>query len=421
MKVIKVTQHIFFAFLINVIIAFGAKAATITAADCSSSAVQTAVNSASDGDTVLIPNGSCTWTTGISTTKQIWIRAQNYTAVSGGSGSRNVTITNNSSSPLFNLTSGNSYHVRISGIRFNEGSGMVNAVRFQGTGSKVPLLDDCYFQVKERQNVNEPDGAVLALLSQGGVAWNCYLSGAGFGASTVDGVAPDGASVIVQSPRAWTTASTMGALDTNGNINWYLEDSTFFNFGQFPDVDNNGRIVIRHSTIDGASGVTHGFTSAWGGRFAEYYNDTFNVTTNGRDIAGRYFWVRGGTALFTDNVVYRPNTGYGAPVLLAIGDNTSPSGSYLIPRQPGCGHNGTSYVSDPIYIWNNTGAGAQSWGYQDQPGGWESYVVLNRDVFVSGVPGNPKPGYTKYTYPHPLRSGGSADSPLGSPANLKLQ
>ena len=55
------------------------EAATINAASCSLTAVQAAVNAAVDGDKVVIPNGSCAWAGGISTTKQIRIEAQNYT------------------------------------------------------------------------------------------------------------------------------------------------------------------------------------------------------------------------------------------------------------------------------------------------------------------------------------------------------
>jgi hypothetical protein len=42
-----------------------ARANTFTAASCNTSDVQSAINSASEGDTVLIPAGSCTWTSGV--------------------------------------------------------------------------------------------------------------------------------------------------------------------------------------------------------------------------------------------------------------------------------------------------------------------------------------------------------------------
>src|SRR4029453_1695883 len=42
-----------------------ARAATVSVASCSQSAVQAAVNSAQNGDTVAVPSGTCTWSSAI--------------------------------------------------------------------------------------------------------------------------------------------------------------------------------------------------------------------------------------------------------------------------------------------------------------------------------------------------------------------
>ena len=70
---------------------------------------------------------------------------------------RNVTITNNAprtAVALFQFTSGDSFHCGVGGIRFNEtASGTGNPARIMritGGGSKVPLIYDCAFQVKDR-------------------------------------------------------------------------------------------------------------------------------------------------------------------------------------------------------------------------------------------------------------------------------
>ena len=53
----------------------------------------------------------------------------------------------------------------------------------------------------------------------------------------------------------------------NGTLNTYIEDSVFSYVGQAPDVDDSGRIVIRHFLqFIGSSGLTHGTTSTYGGR-----------------------------------------------------------------------------------------------------------------------------------------------------------
>ena len=134
-----------------------AQGATISASSCSLQDVQAAVNAAADGDIVSIPNGSCSWSGGMSTNKQIIIRAQNYAPTRGGTMNRSVVLTNNAgSTPMISLTSGNNHHVGVVGIRFNDGSGTGNYLRLSGTGSKVPLVADCSFEF-ELRNGNNPN------------------------------------------------------------------------------------------------------------------------------------------------------------------------------------------------------------------------------------------------------------------------
>ncbi len=393
-----------FAVLIALVMVSNTKAATRTAASASLTDVQAAVSAASDGDTVMIPNGSVTWTGGISTSKQIMIRAQNYTPTPAGTAgpgatSRSVTIVNNSSSPLFAFTTGNSYHCGLAGIAFQDGGGSGAHISVSGNGSKVALVNDVFFTL---QNRFWPAQAAIVWTARGGVMWN-IVGDATAATATTGGVGTDGVGMLVTSPLAWNTASTMGALDSAGTINLYVEDSTFKNLSQFPDIDDNGRFVARYCVMDGTWGITHGFTSLWGGRHFEYYNNTFSVTYNSspyRNMAGRYFWCRAGTGIFTDNTVNTPaNASYWGNVSqLSIGDNTSP-GSYPQARQPGWGHNGSNNVLDPMYIWNQSGGRAYTYGFQ---GSWNNIVQVNRELYVNN---GAKPGYTKYTYPHPLRGG----------------
>lgn len=406
-----------------------ARGANIMASSASRDAVQAAVNAAVDGDTVLIPNGSATWTSGIKTTKQIIIRAQNYTPTARPTTSttRNVVITySGTTGPAFDMTSGNNFHCGVGGIKFlppvagdqgGQSSGIWGYVRFSGAGSKPPLLFDCHFVGNERQSVSAGEAAFLSIDSQGAVVWNTLFDGSqvppGNAGGGGDGMS--GAGIHISSPRAWTTASTMGTLDTNGTINVYFEDCHLLIWGQ-ADVDDDGRLVVRESTMNGTSWQTHGFTSSTGGRHVELYDCDFINTVNNRNF-NRYFWLRAGTVLFADNNASNQNTGYGTPRLLDIGDNTNPSGSYPIPRAPGRGY-WTSHVADPIYLWNNTGGAGSSWGVQSA---WQSQVQQGRDIFVNsgakpGVAGSGGTAWAKYKYPHPARAmtgegGGPAPTP----------
>jgi len=87
---------------------------TYTAASCNQSDVNAVINgpthTAVNGDTIIVPAGSCTWTSGISITAGITIQGNgtpNSTASSFGAGTTNTVIIDNagSSTPLFAVTS----------------------------------------------------------------------------------------------------------------------------------------------------------------------------------------------------------------------------------------------------------------------------------------------------------------------------
>ena len=379
---------------------------TSYALSASQTDVQAAITAASDGQKVVIPDGSATWTSGITTTKQVWIRALNYTPTTLGTASRSVSITNNAgTSPLLSLTSGNSFSVGVTGIKFLEGTGTSNHIKLLGSGTKVPLIADCYFEVKQR-NGNSIDVAIIDVQCQGGVFWNCKWQGLGDGTAPPNDPYPDGACVVLKPPaRPWHSDGTMGDRDTDGTINTYFEDCTFINVGQCPDNDDNGRFVFRHNVLDGAWGLTHGLSSADAGRHFEYYNNTFSVTSPYRNMASRYFFCRAGTGIFTDNVVNEcadpGNFGSANQIDTWVEDyhNTGPDSPYVYaypcPHQVGQGYESGSHVLDPIYLWNQSGARAYTITYRSP-----TMVQINRDIYANS---GPKPGYVKYTYPHPLR------------------
>src|ERR1700730_5512629 len=131
------------ALLLSPLFGLEAQANTITAASCSVSDVQTAIKAASDGDTVVIPNGSCSWTSGITISKQITLQGQSI----GG-----VTITDTAGpATLLTFTTGNNFHTTIANIRFMAGTGTGIYLALAGSGTKVPLMHDMYFDVPDFQ------------------------------------------------------------------------------------------------------------------------------------------------------------------------------------------------------------------------------------------------------------------------------
>jgi len=85
---------------------------------------------------------------------------------------------------------------------------------------------------------------------------------------------------------------------------------------------------------------------------------------------------------------------------------------YPVPHQVGQGHDGSHSVLDPLYIWNNPGhprVGMNDYEPDEVGRNLRSadYIKLGRDYYV----GVPKPGYTKYACPHPLRGAANRRHP----------
>lgn len=354
-----------------------------------------------------------------------------------------TTITaNNGSSVLFTLNENVAGNVVFTGIRLINGSGTNDLINFIYTSGGQPiLLHDCLFQ----SSISTSD--CIQSSTNRGVIWNTDFIATPFSAAQL-------AVHLIDAPAtSWTTPSTMGNLDISGTSNLYLEDCNFVSWINATDFDNNARAVIRHSNVYTASIGTHGpDTSNYGVRHFEVYNNSiiWNGFGDGSTIPfSRMFYVRGGTYVITDNVINVPTgSDFGNKPCVDMtvmnlqrnagpnpcwGLNYSVTGQYYhVPRQVGFGYvNGTgfsnygsvsgstdsiTYVGDsePAYFWNNSGTntiqtnaltylqsdfgtGNGCIGVQDTTA---AYVISGRDFFFKGVG---RPGYVKYTYPHPLR------------------
>jgi hypothetical protein len=395
-----------------------AAAATIETADCSQAAVQTAIDSAADGDTVVIVNGSCSWTGGISTDRQITLQGE---SVDG------VTITHEAgAATLLDVTIGSAFRTTIANLSFMPGSGTGVYVELHGTGL-APLMHDCSFNIPNFQL----DRAVKWEVT-GGVIWNTtFESTENLSGECGTQVGSDSGSLLVRGGPPWDTDSTLGTLDTTGEMNVYIEDSVFSYVGQAPDVDSDGRVVIRHCRFIGSSGTTHGPTSTTGGRQFEFYDNEFSYPNPNRNL-NRYFWFRAGTGVITGNSIQAidsaPCYANASSFVFAV-ENAHRNAhgcctAYMCFHQPGSGSDGVAHsppytsagqddeyqIPDPVYIWDNTGTGAASdriVGINDgEPAdcgttyGTSDFFVEGRDYIVDG---GPKPGYAPYPYPHPLR------------------
>lgn len=364
-------------------------AATIDAASCSAADVQSAISAASDGDTVAVPAGNCTWSGTITLNKGIHLRG-------AGSSSTRITV-----SGVINMSKHTTYNTSLSGFGFSK-SGGGNAVRILVVGGgwtgAPPLIFDNTFTVNN-------SGAVR-YETNGGIVFRNVFSGTWDESALVHKINND--------QDSWATADTFGSRDSNGSRNLYVEDNTFNNMpNQATDFDDASRVVFRHNTLNQSSFNSHGMdTSPVGVRHFEIYDNDFRYSDASVN-QNWHIWIRGGTGvIFNNKIANLVGQMWGDKPELHFSirgaEDARPQGScssvsYPVPRQLGQSHNGSNYTTDPIYIWGNTGTQAISAGWN-----WGNPCGLNFSSFwQSGrdyVTGSAKPGYSPYAYPHPLRS-----------------
>lgn len=396
-----------------------ANAATVTASACTSSAVQSAIDSANNGDTVVVPNGSCSWSSGVRINgKAIHLRGQSPTG---------VTITHNAgSSHLITVTESSAAPIHISDLNFVGGSGSEHTILMTASNNGRPILI--------HNNTWQGNISAIRAHTNRGVIYSNSMNANGADRSFLQ-CKPENLGM-----SSWESAHTMGTADTTGERNLYVEDNTITRVPlQAFDSDGNCRIVVRYNKFSDSAYTSHGpDTGTYGNRHTELYNNTFSFTNSGCStpaaIMDYFIFVRGGVWVIADNVIPDLNSCYlgnKAEIKFQIQNlrrNSGPmpcwKGGYPMPRQIGWGHNGSTYISDPVYIWGNTGGGNQTPALTeyspDQCGGGPSisqFVQAGRD-YVLGA----RPGYVKYPYPHPLRAGGSQTpappAPPTPPANV---
>ena len=446
-------------FLCSLMCVTNADTATINAASCSRADVSTAINSASDGDTVTIPSGSCMWTSGI----LIDLTLANKGALTIiGAGIGNTIIKPNfaaswGNSPFWVVTKiGKAF--RISGIEFQSGGsesggdGSLPVIYIQGY-SKSIRIDHCKFDqlkmgaIRTANYLNGVIDHITVNNPQTGLAIRLYMYDYTGGGS-------DG---------SWATASNLGSSDA-----LFIEDSTFVastspGIGyMIHDIGAGTRAVIRYNTYTDCVFESHGTDSGGrtrGVRTLEIYNNTLSLVTRDSSTLESSMGLRSGTGVVYNNTI-DSKYGHGPKLWIKrVGESWSPwgqcddaiasglcTGDYetACTSDSNCTGNGTCshWVDDPtgdgigypcrdqvgrgidtgpttaqalepFYEWNNVD---QSSGNVDF---WVSvtysgYIMAGRDYYKD----TSKPGYTAYIYPHPLTKIG--ESKPKSPTNLRI-
>jgi len=400
-------------------------AATINAVSCSQTDVQSAINSASVGDIVAVPAGTCTWTTvtsytpTLSITKKITLQGAgiDQTIINDGTG------TNAFEDPL---------HIngpaRITGFTFADSRTVVDYNSFITTSGSGWRIDHCKFTPTGSHITSGiiANGEPTALIDH-----NTFINGNA------------GVQVIGDGDTSWTTPSAVG---TGNQV--YIEDNTFnytYVWDGAYDTYNGARYVFRYNTVIGTNIGNHGLDSGGfrSGFSYEIYNNTF---TNPNDHIYTAIESRGGTGVVFNNVVtsdggsydsfdilrnYRSDSGYDTSWGTCDGTNPidgNTPGWQGWPCKDQIGR-GTNQTSDPVYLWNNTFKGNSNptigvAAYEDSTRAQTYHILINRDFFND----TPKPGYTPFTYPYPLTADGfpnpngvSDTAPPAAPTGVSVQ
>lgn len=369
-----------------------AQGAIINAKSVSLADVNSAIRSASDGDTVVVPAGTASWTSGLDITKGITVRGANtkpgddLTIILD-----DVTRRSPDQGKAIAITLTPAQSFRMTGITFRNGStftqkgqqsnnGTVSATSTGNSPCKSFRIDHCHFDGLYSNNYLQIGGWIY------GVVDHCIFDGRNPGADQ---------SILVMHP-SWG-----GGEKHFGDGSWadppyfgsekfiFVEDCILNNpapnqTNMSVDCYGGGRYVSRHNTINncGFGGGAHGTESSGrlrSGRCNETYNNTL-TSTQGKAGGGQ---LRGGTSLVHDNTI----NGLGTPF-----------------------KNLTCYREFwPFHIWGGAN-GSNPWDLNDSHGAFESGKHAGPDnastLVVAGTPWttNQWVGYTVTNRTQKVRS-----------------
>jgi len=287
---------IFRIFLVVGLLVFikGVSAATINALSCSQADVQTAIDSADSEDSVNIPSGTCTWSTGISIpdSKDIMLK--------GAGASESGTVIKHSSATAIAFYSAS----QVSGIKFVQ-SGSGESILAQGTGFRI---HNCQFvnTVPDSEHSIVVSGININYKPYGLIDHNDFVQGR---------VVVNGMYTFAKDNILWASSIPWGTDSTT-----YIEDNTFFKdvgpggdyvAGNVVDSSRGADYVFRYNTVTGLSqAMTHGLQlesacdinqvySERAGRGAIFYG---NSITADSPVENPAIFQRGGSGFIFGNV-----------------------------------------------------------------------------------------------------------------------
>jgi len=401
-RVIKCLSPLF-VLLLSPLFAGRAEAKTINAASCSQSDVQNSLNSANNGDTVIVPAGTCNWSTPVSTS------GKGYVLQGSGAGST-VIIDNVGSSSgqalVISVPPGDSLRITGMTIEPAPGASVYGFISVNG-GSTSFRMDNMSFTGWSNNNTSSQP---VRLENIFGVIDHCTFSG-GF-VQFIELLLDSYQGVGSNGDNSWAQPTGFGS----GNA-LFIETNTFTN--TYPqggaqittDSDGGGgRYVIRYNTFISYGVGHHGTESPGrprGGRQFEIYNNTFSCDASGGQTCNTTAMIRSGTGLYFNNTLnsvngsVNPNWNTAASLNIfristSLGgwgtcDGTGPwdandgvvyaSGTYT-------GSNGGTQLVDSNQSWttNRWFQSGYPYSVRDTTQGWGAEISSNTATTISYIP-----------------------------------
>ena len=269
-----------------------AKAATISASSCSHDDVYTALNTASEGDTVTVPAGTSTWTSGVTIPDGIKLIGA---GAFDGNDSNNTVIS--SSSPI-RIILGNNSKLKGFKLRYGMASPPIGSVASKARSGWV--IEGNYFgnptnDIYQKIDTNIPSGT-FANPGTGVYHGNTFI-GQSF---IISGDAPG--------HIPWYDADNLGGTTAviyfENNIIDLRNFQSTANVSQFLDSNFGGRWVIRFNNIMQAYLQTHGARNVddyrRSNRLQEVYGNNWTQPDVYKNVPG-IFMNRGGLTISFDN------------------------------------------------------------------------------------------------------------------------
>ncbi|NLG19538.1 MAG: T9SS type A sorting domain-containing protein [Fibrobacter sp.] len=332
----------------------------INATSLSQSSVQTAINSASPGDTIQLPAESSSWSGQLSITKKdLTIQGKGIGSTIISAGNKSIYLSGESANGL-----------RITGIEFRNGNQVIYSA---GSGSprqaiKNLRIDHCKLQ--GNYIFIETTGAATGVFDH-----NTFLDS--YAARLYGSNDP-----VARPPYPLGTSDAL-----------FFEDNTISvtsggNPPHWIASNSHSKYVVRYNTFDYKKSLwdiidAHGACEVKGRGSAtwEIYNNKIGLVPT----ISRVIHLRGGQGVVFNNTF----TGYNPSKAITITD-------YAVCNGP-CTQSCTSYpcpdMINHAYFWNNRIGTTPV----NPVNNCSNYIKLDRDYFNSEMP-----DYKPYTYPHPL-------------------